>query len=152
VGLQGGLNWITNSIFSDNTATGFTASDNGANGQNSAYLENNIFYNNTTYGASFVSGAAVYIGASNAYGANGTAARLNIAALSGDVVLTADPFVARTSNNFALNSTAGGGAALKGVGFPGVLQTGGTGHIDIGALQSAGSAGAGITTTAGFAQ
>lgn len=63
---------------------------------------------------------------------------------TGDVVLTVDPFVNGATNNFALNSTAGGGAAVKAVGFPGALPNGGgTGFLDMGALQSA--AGGGTT-------
>lgn len=54
----------------------------------------------------------------------------------GDVTLTSDPFVSGSSNNFALNGTAG--ASVKGAGYPGVLPLGGTGFIDMGALQSQG--------------
>ena len=62
----------------------------------------------------------------------------------GDVTLSANPFTNATGNNFALNSTAGGGAAVKAAGFPGVLPNGGgTGFIDGGALQSAGGGGGG---------
>lgn len=64
-----------------------------------------------------------------------------------DVTLTADPFTNATGNDFSLNATAGGGAAVKGAGFPGVLPNGGgTGHIDGGALQTAGGGGGGSTT------
>jgi hypothetical protein len=52
-----------------------------------------------------------------------------------DVTLTADPSVAGATLNFALNSTAGGGAAIKTAGFPGVLGAGGTGFLAIGPLQ-----------------
>ena len=68
----------------------------------------------------------------NAY-ASGTLS--NVKAGPHDVILTADPFVNGASLNFALNSTAGGGAALKAAGFPGALQAGGTGYISIGPLQ-----------------
>ena len=67
-----------------------------------------------------------------------------------DVALTVDPFVNCASLNCALNNTVGGGKALKGTGFPGVLATG-TGVTDIGALQS-GSAAAGGTISYGFSQ
>lgn len=60
----------------------------------------------------------------------------------GDVTLTADPFTNGAGDNFTLNSTSGGGAAVKGQGFPGVVF-GGTGHMDMGALQSAGGGGGG---------
>jgi len=52
-----------------------------------------------------------------------------------DVVLTGDPTVAGASNNFALNNTAGAGAACRAAGFPGVFTVGGTGYKDLGPLQ-----------------
>jgi hypothetical protein len=53
-------------------------------------------------------------------------------------VLTADPTVAGASNNFALNTTpGGGGAACVGAGFPGVLSVGGTGYATPGPLTPA---------------
>lgn len=58
----------------------------------------------------------------------------NVTAGANDVVLTGDPFVSSGSGNFALNSTAGAGAAARGVGFPGVLTFGGTGFNSIGPL------------------
>jgi hypothetical protein len=70
----------------------------------------------------------------NAFGGTGTA-RAGVVASTHDVSLTADPFTAGASLNFALTSAAGGGAALKGVGFPGTLNAGGTGFADIGAVQ-----------------
>jgi hypothetical protein len=54
---------------------------------------------------------------------------------SHDITLTVDPFIAGASQNFALNNTAGGGAALRSKGFPGVYLVGGTGYKDIGAFQ-----------------
>lgn len=55
----------------------------------------------------------------------------------GDVTLSADPFTNTASNDFSLNNVSGGGAAVKAQGFPGVLLNGGgTGFLDMGALQS----------------
>lgn len=62
---------------------------------------------------------------------------------STNLALSGDPTVAGASNNFALNNTAGAGAAARAAGFPGVFQTGGTGFQDIGALQHADPGGAG---------
>jgi hypothetical protein len=67
------------------------------------------------------------------YSAFVTTANLTLG--QGCVTLSVDPFVAGGSNNFALNNTAGGGAAVRGLGFPGVLSVGGTGYVDMGALQ-----------------
>jgi hypothetical protein len=71
----------------------------------------------------------------NAFFNNTTAATRNVAAGIGTVTLSASPYTS-IGTDFSLNATAGGGAACKGAGFPGVLQFGGTGHIDIGAVQS----------------
>lgn len=63
-----------------------------------------------------------------------------------DVTLSVSPFTNGAGNDFSLNSTAGGGAALKQTGYPGVLLNGGgTGFISFGALepQSSGSSSGG---------
>lgn len=54
---------------------------------------------------------------------------------SGDVIGTGDPFTSSSGADYSLNNTSGAGAACRGAGFPGVLQAGGTGYIDIGPLQ-----------------
>jgi hypothetical protein len=69
----------------------------------------------------------------------GTPAGMN----SSDITLTVSPFNNPSGGDFTLNNTAGGGAALKAAGFPG-LTPAGTGYLDIGALQSAAAAGASI--------
>jgi hypothetical protein len=51
--------------------------------------------------------------------------------------VSADPFVAAASLNFALNTSNPGGAQLAALGFPGQLIAGGTGYRDIGAVQHA---------------
>ena len=85
----------------------------------------------------------------NACNPTGSGFYNNWGAGPGDVTLSADPFTNGSGNDFTLNATAGGGAAVKGAGFPGVLPNGGgTGHIDGGALQSAGGGGGGATTHA----
>lgn len=70
------------------------------------------------------------------YNSTGTARSGNNAGW-GDITLTGNPFVDGDNGNFALNNTAGGGAALKAAGFPGILPAGGTGYKDIGPLQHA---------------
>jgi hypothetical protein len=139
-------------LYADVAAHGNVFSDNASDGLQIAFgstatagmVFNNVFYNNGGYGsdvgASSVQQSYNIVQASNAYGANALGPRLGLAAGPGDVTLTADPFTARTSANLALNSTSGGGAALKAVGFPGVTLFG-TGYLSIGALQSQGSSG-----------
>lgn len=131
-------------VFSDNTTDGINLS--GAVAVWPVGFENNIFYNNGAYGVSFVNvpnPQYSLTNQNNAYGANGTAPRLNMNAGTNDVTLSADPFVARGAGNFALNSTAGGGTALKAAGYPGTIPGAGTGFLDIGALQSAAGGGGG---------
>lgn len=117
---------------------------------------NTVYYGNGGWGINNTGGTAQspfsFAFMSNAFGANTSGATTGlIQPQSGTVTLTADPFISGT--NFALNSTTGGGAALKAVGFPGVLLAGGTGFIDIGPLQSVVTPPPAIpTTTAGFAQ
>lgn len=113
-------------------------------------IENNISYGNT--GKAFNATTAV---ASGGYPFNWNAyesgALTGLTAGANDVVISADPFVAGGSNNFALNSTAGGGAAVKAKGFPGVLLVGGTGEADIGILQS-GTGGSSGNIVSGYSQ
>jgi hypothetical protein len=60
--------------------------------------------------------------------------------VEGFVTLTADPFTDAANGDFTLNNTAGGGAALKGAGYPQTLPgLTGESHPDVGAYQSAAS-------------
>lgn len=61
---------------------------------------------------------------------------------TGFVALSATPFVASGSGNFALNTTAGGGTACRAAGYPGVMPGAlSAGYQDIGAVQHADSGG-----------
>lgn len=69
----------------------------------------------------------------------------------GFIALTSDPYVAAGSGNFALNTTAGGGAACRAAGIPGAFPGGTTtGYFDIGAVQHADPAAGGGETSAVF--
>jgi hypothetical protein len=115
-------------------------------------VQNSIIDSNSNYGiysALTIGGGCTscnllnFIGINNAFRNNAPGNYANLSPESTDIALTADPFVSRATGNFALNNTSGGGAACRGAGFPGVLGAGGTGYIDVGALQSqaAGSSG-----------
>ena len=54
----------------------------------------------------------------NFFGSNTSGARNNAPTDATDVALTANPFTDPSNNDFSLNSTAGGGAAAKGLGYP----------------------------------
>lgn len=108
-------------------------------------MENNILYGNGGWGA-INSTTHRSVGVkTNAYGANKSGDLSGIAAGVGDVTLLADPFTASGSGDYSLNSTAGGGAALKGVGTQGTFPGGTTvGYQDIGTVQVQGGGGATI--------
>ena len=105
---------------------------------NWAVTQNNVLYGGT-YGIRFNS-VPVGWAQNNFYGNFSSANTLNGVQniLSNDVTLTANPFT--STSVFTLNSTAGGGAAVKAAGWPGVTP-GGTGYIDGGALQSKAASG-----------
>lgn len=159
--------YIANSIISgggsygiDISATGYrltvnrcTIADNVRSGINigggwttaatfgTVYLRSNIIYGNGAFGVAAASARIVGLFiAQNALGANTSGSYQNFPAGAGDVALTANPFNGTT--DFSLNNTSGGGASVKGLGYPG-LWAGGTttGYPDIGAVQSLGSGG-----------
>ncbi len=120
-------------------------------------LINNIFDSNgqtsgAGYGIDCSNGSSLntILAANNAYRNNKTAAILQptnlICTGANDVTLSASPFTT-PGTDFSLNSTAGGGAALKGVGYLGTIPSGGTGASDIGPLQS-GAAASGAVNSA----
>lgn len=119
----------------------------GATGGDGLSVRNCIFVNNSGFGLNSATTNWANQLADinyNAYYNNTSGARNQVPTGANDVTLTSDPFVAGGTNNFALTTTAGGGGACRAAGFPGALQVGGTGFIDIGALQhqdSGGSAG-----------
>ncbi len=107
-------------------------------------LQNSIIYGNSGYGVNITNVAAmVVLNRNNAYGSNnggGTGLNfLNFVAGTNDQTLTADPFTARTANDFTLNNAVGGGALCRGNGTPGSIPgLVGVGHCDIGLQQSLG--------------
>ncbi len=139
---------ITNSGFYNNTSAGFLASS-GTGAWRSYVFTNNIFYGNGTYGIDFAAVSGSPISAfvqSNAFGSNTSGARNSFPyGSSADVSLSANPFTNAGSDDFSLNSTAGGGTACKGAGDQGALNGAGSGAIDIGPVQSASGGGGGTT-------
>lgn len=105
---------------------------------------NNILSTNAGYGINVISGGTNDNYPQfdhNAYFNNTTGVRSGFAAEPTAITLTGDPFVGAAAGNFALNNTAGAGAAVRGTGNPGVFPGGlSTGYIDVGAVQAANSA------------
>ena len=141
--LASGCAVVKNCVFVSNGTDGIAHSGSGPY---AAIYENNIFYGNSGFGINSP-GTGFIVGGTNAFGANVSGPYGNGAqALPGDVTLSADPFTNKAAGDFSLNSNAGGGSACRSAGWPGVLQSGGTGHADIGALEpSAGGGGGGST-------
>ncbi len=132
---------VTNSVFTGSTNAGSGAGiryDTVATGI--VNLQNNILYGNRT-GFSVNSGTPLIMANNNnAYGNNSVADRFGISAGTNDVALSAGPFTNSGAGDYSLNSTAGGGAAARGAGYPGIFPGGTTtAHADIGAVQGASS-------------
>ena len=138
---------LIDSVAYGNTSDGIRVAS--GSGIQSLVSVNTISYGNGGFGLNFPSVPTantplnVMLQYNNAFGSNTSGAR-NSGAPPGvsDITLTANPFVSVSTGNFALNSTAGGGAALYSAGFPGVMP-GGTGYAAVGALQPAASSGGG---------
>jgi pectate lyase-like protein len=123
-----------------NTGDGIVASGSVTEEGINLILVNNIFYSNGGWGIHLPTTLAVapyidyFYALDNAYGSN-TSGNYSGFTGVGDIALTATPFFSPISNDFKLNSNAGGGALCKAAGFPGISPFG-TGYIDVGPLQS----------------
>lgn len=117
-------------------------------------VADNIITSNAGYGINF-STAPAHLFPNinyNAFRSNTSGAVNGISAGTNDVTLTADPYTTVGSNDFSLNTTAGGGAACRAAGFPGVFPGAtATGNLDMGAVQHADPAsGGGLLTHPGM--
>lgn len=149
-----GIN-LTNNFIA--LVTGNTVHGNGRHGIIVAYttmsgpIVNNLITNNGGYGLAFGnsptnSTSFFFQGNYNAFRSNTSGSRQYVQAGDHDVTLSADPYTDAAGGDFSLNNTAGGGAACRAAGFPGVFPGGTTtGYRDIGAIQhqdAGGSSGA----------
>ena len=104
---------------------------------------NALAYGNT--GSAISAGAAMEnVTVRNLAAGSNASTFVNISAanISGTVTITADPFTNKAGNVYTLNSTAGGGAACKGAGWPATMPAGLSAEaIDIGAFQAAAGGG-----------
>jgi hypothetical protein len=107
---------------------------------------NCIAYGNSAYGYNGGSASQLALLLACARGSNTSGATNGtITSDEAPVTLTADPFTNAAGGDYSLNTTAGGGALLRGTGQPGPFPGGMTGYPDIGALQSQGAGGGGAT-------
>jgi hypothetical protein len=126
-------NW-QNNILTSNGGYGINGS-NGSAIPASPLMDGNAFWNNTSGARNLMDSTA---------GIFGVAPYTNVH----DVTLSGSPYVGGTTGttaNFALNSTAGAGAACRAAGSPGTWpgNTGTTGYLDMGAVQHPDPAGGG---------
>lgn len=140
---------ITGNVFYANGRDGLRSTAD-VSGSASLAIANNVFYGNAGYGQNWTNLSAAeasnlpLCSGWNAYGGNTSGDRNGVGAGTSDVTLTADPFTGAGAGNFALNSTAGGGAACRAAGFPGAFPGGlTTGYLDIGAVQHQDAGGGG---------
>jgi hypothetical protein len=136
-GANAGGAYFINCVFYNNGRDGLRLS--GASDADLGCILNCIFVNNAGWGVNSNTtnwGTGAYTNAINfnAFYNNTSGTYQNLPAGANDVTLTGDPFVAGTSNNFALNTTAGAGASCVNTGYPGLLQNGGSGSMALGAL------------------
>lgn len=125
-------------------------------GSGTTAIQNNIIMNADAGGinyssnvrlSSMMDGNAYYLTSGQVYNGqnpNSEAYASAMYAPQRDIILTFDPFVNAAGGDFSLNSTGGGGGALRGTGYP-LNYTGysGTNNLDFGAIQSQGAGGAG---------
>lgn len=130
-----------------------------SDGFNSTLAVSCTAYNNGRDGFRVVSSPTIWLNciseANGGYGFNGTTGtgtvRISCATYNNTSGATNGTFAYDASNvtgsgsfftnaagaDFSLNNTAGAGAAARAAGYPGALPYGGTGYLDIGALQHA---------------
>ncbi len=113
---------LINSIFHSNTNDGVRTT---VATLLNLIMINNLFTSNGGYGFNASNTVQLITNLNNAYRANVTNARNNLAAGTGDVTLSADPYTNAAGDDYTLNSTAGGGAALRSAGYPLYLDIGG---------------------------
>jgi hypothetical protein len=110
-----------NCNFDTNTNNGYLG---GSQGYVSMSFVNNIFYGNGSNaidGGSNTSLTVIGIQYNNAFGSNGNN-RLKFPAGIGDIALTANPWNSPSTGDYTLNSTSGGGAAVKGAGYQSTIM------------------------------
>lgn len=137
---------ITNSVIAMNTGASTDGIQFVTGGVTTNLLmANNILYGNGRYNLNAATVGANNVKFFNAWGGAGTGNTNNDTTGMNAITLTVDPFVNSAANgNFAANTTAGGGALLRALGFPGAFPGGTmTGYVDVGTLQhqDAGSSG-----------
>jgi hypothetical protein len=149
VGLQGNFMQVRGNTFYNAAGSALLFSIQS----NASCVQNNIFYGNlwAINQTTSASGAAALCATRNAYGSNKNA-NINFPVSATSITLSANPFVNAAAANFALNNTAGGGAALRAVASPQGFGSNGTtytsNYLDVGTAQHQDTGGGGATNSA----
>lgn len=103
-------------------------------------FQNNIFYANGGFNIStptyLVGGVQTTQLSVNKFNAFDSLGNVNWPTGMNVITLTANPFNGYATGDFSLNTAAGGGALLRGLGYPGTFHGGSTvGYLDVGAVQ-----------------
>ena len=131
--------FMTNNIIANVTGTGINFT-NGAGLPSTFSTKGNFFYNNAANRANIDDEGVTNI-------INGVVPNRASYSPNADVLLTANPFTNTAGNDYSLNSTAGGGAAVRNAGTPGAfLSSSTTSNETGGAVQP--TVGTAISTTA----
>lgn len=134
----GGTPCLVNCVAYGNGLDGFVPTGN------SAILQNCVAEGNTGAGFNLASTGGGSHRLQHCAGYNNSGGNVSASSgihveVSGFITGSATFFVAAGSGDFSLNTTAGGGAALRGAGYPGALPGGlTTGYLDVGVAQSKG--------------
>lgn len=140
---------IIGNTFYNSTNDHIELDGSGSGGSMSLNITNNIFYTCGGYDVQVLDGAnetnaLVHHVNYNAYNSGSSGIYSNLNTGPNDVTLTGNPFVDAANGNFALNTTAGAGAAARAVAAPGLFPGGLTqSYLDIGAVQHADPVGGG---------
>jgi hypothetical protein len=136
---------LLNCTVQGNTLSGLLLS--GSAGGYAGFVANNLFVGNARYGIEQGTtdySALAWFGrhfTNNGFYNNTLGATRQLPTLLGSVTLTADPFTSAATDDYSLNSAAGGGTACKDVATPGVFPRGlVTGYLDLGAVEAQGAA------------
>lgn len=116
----------------NNGRDGFRGTDDATSFVNCIAEGNAAYGYSSTFGAVLLVNCAVF---NNTSGATSLSATLNPIRNPGAITGTATFFVDAAGGNFALNTTAGGGALARAAGLG--LPLGGTSYLDLGAIQHA---------------
>lgn len=114
---------IQSNVFHDNTGPGLEIVNTLNLTGGPFTVLNNIFTGNSTYGIRIVTptsdegGSLIAYEDFNAFRGNTSGETSGLVQGSNDVTLSADPYTAVGSDDYSLNSTAGGGAACADAGF-----------------------------------